>query len=136
MQRDWYILFILILLLISQMKSYVINYMWIFLHFASQIMYSNEVFVHKLFSMNFTAMATQKSHCSLYLFSFYISELPFSKLRTSPSPLLFFFLRFIYFWLWWVFVVAHGLSLFATGSGYFLLWCAGSPLEWLLLELQ
>ena len=65
--------------------------------FASQIMYSNEVFVHKLFSMNFTAMATQKSHCSLYLFSFYISELPFSKLRTSPSPLLFFFSKIYLF---------------------------------------
>ena len=105
--------------------------------FASQIMYSNEVFVHKLFSMNFTAMATQNLTALCIYYSFYFSELPFSKLRTSPSPLLFFFffLRYIYFWPWWVFVVAHRLSLVATGSGYFLLWCSGSWLEW-LLELQ
>ena len=40
---------------------------------------------------------------------------------------------FIYFWLSWVFVAAHGLSLVVVSGGYSLLRCAGSPLRWLLL---
>ena len=40
---------------------------------------------------------------------------------------------FIYFWLHWVFVAAHGLSLVVVSGGYSLLWCAGFSLRWLLL---
>ena len=40
---------------------------------------------------------------------------------------------FIYFWLCWVFVAAHGLSLVAASRGYSLLRCAGFSLRWLLL---
>ena len=35
---------------------------------------------------------------------------------------------FIYFWLHWVFVAAHGLSLVAASGGYSLLQCAGFSL--------
>ena len=47
----------------------------------------------------------------------------------------FFFLinLFIYFWLRWVFVAAHGLSLVAASGGYSSLRCAGFSLWWLLL---
>ena len=42
------------------------------------------------------------------------------------------FIYFIYFWLCWVFVAAHGLSLVAASGGYSLLRCAGFSLRWLL----
>ena len=40
---------------------------------------------------------------------------------------------FIDFWLRWVFVAAHGLSLVAESGGYSSLWCMGFSLWWLLL---
>ena len=40
---------------------------------------------------------------------------------------------FIYFWLRWVFVAAHGLSLAAASGGYSSLRCAGFSLQWLLV---
>ena len=40
---------------------------------------------------------------------------------------------FIYFWLHWVFVAAHGLSLVVVSGGYSSLWCAGFSLWWLPL---
>ena len=43
------------------------------------------------------------------------------------------FIYFVYFWLRWVFVAAHGLSLVAASGGYSLLQCAGFSLQWLLL---
>ena len=47
----------------------------------------------------------------------------------------FFFLKnkFIYFWLRWVFVAAHGLSLVVASGGYSSLRCVGFSLRWLLL---
>ena len=36
------------------------------------------------------------------------------------------------FWLHWVFIAAHGLSLVAVSGGYSLLWCSGFSLPWLL----
>ena len=39
---------------------------------------------------------------------------------------------FIYFWLRWVFVAAHGLSLVAVSGGYSLLRCLAFSLQWLL----
>ena len=41
---------------------------------------------------------------------------------------------FIYFWLHWVFIAAHGLSLVASSKGYSSLWCVGYSLLWLLLS--
>ena len=46
---------------------------------------------------------------------------------------LFFFNKFIYFWLHWIFVAACGLYLVAASGGYSSLWCAGFTLRWLLL---
>ena len=45
----------------------------------------------------------------------------------------FLLLLFIYFWLRWVFVAAHGLSLVALSGGYSSLQCVGFSLRWLLL---
>ena len=38
----------------------------------------------------------------------------------------------IYFWLCWVFVAVHGLSLVVVSRGYSSLWCEGFSLQWLL----
>ena len=42
-------------------------------------------------------------------------------------------LLFYLFWLHWVFVAAHGLSLGAASGGYSSLWCVGFSLWWLLV---
>ena len=44
-----------------------------------------------------------------------------------------FFVFIIYFWLRWLFVAAHGLSLVATSGGYPSLQCMGFSLRWLFL---
>ena len=38
-----------------------------------------------------------------------------------------------YFWLCWVFVTAHGLSLVAASGGHTLMWYTGFALRWLLV---
>ena len=43
------------------------------------------------------------------------------------------FILLIYFWLCWVFVAAHGLSLVAVSGGCSSLRCTGFSLRWLLL---
>ena len=43
------------------------------------------------------------------------------------------FILFIYFWLCWVFVAVHGLSLVVASGGYSLLRCTCFSLRWLLL---
>ena len=45
----------------------------------------------------------------------------------------YYFHLFIYFWLQWVSVAAHGLSLVVASRGYSLLRCTGFSLQWLLL---
>ena len=45
----------------------------------------------------------------------------------------FFINLFIYFWLRWVFIAVHGLSLLAASGGYSSLQCVGFSLRWLLL---
>ena len=40
---------------------------------------------------------------------------------------------YLFFWLRWVFVAAHGLSLVLVSGGYSSLQCAGFSLQWLLL---
>ena len=56
----------------------------------------------------------------------------------GPTPsffcFCFCFLKFIYFWLRWVFVAAHRLPLVAARAGYSLLQCAGFSSWWLLLS--
>ena len=42
-------------------------------------------------------------------------------------------LFFFFFWLRWVFVAAHRLSLVVVSGGYSLLRCTGFSLRWLLL---
>ena len=37
-----------------------------------------------------------------------------------------FIYKFIYFWLHWVFIAAHGLSLVVVSRDYYLLWCVAS----------
>ena len=49
---------------------------------------------------------------------------PASKKMMSLSSITFFFFKFIYFWLRWVFVAARGLSLVAANGGYSSLWCS------------
>ena len=46
---------------------------------------------------------------------------------------LFIYLFIYYFWLRWVFVAAHGLSLVVASGGYSSLWCVAFSLRWLLL---
>ena len=45
----------------------------------------------------------------------------------------YFIYLFVCFWLHWVFVAVHGLSLVAVSRGYSSLQCAGFSLQWLLL---
>ena len=45
----------------------------------------------------------------------------------------FYFFKFIYFWLHWVFVAVRGLSPVAVSRGHSSLQCAGLSLRWLLL---
>ena len=43
------------------------------------------------------------------------------------------FYLFFYFWLRWVFVAVHGISLVTASGGHSSLRCKGFPLQWLLL---
>ena len=49
------------------------------------------------------------------------------------KAIFFFFNKFIYFWLCWVFIAACGVSLVAVSGGYSLLRCMAFSLWWLLL---
>ena len=61
-------------------------------------------------------------------------RLPFYSVDVSFAvQKLFIFLFFIYFWLCWVFLAAHGLSLVAASRGYSSLRSMGFSLRWLLL---
>ena len=53
--------------------------------------------------------------------------------RPCKGQLFFFKFIFIYFWLHWVFVAAHGLSLVAASGDYSSLQCTSFSLQWLLL---
>ena len=44
-----------------------------------------------------------------------------------------FVLFLFFFWLRWIFVAVHGLSLVPASGGYSSLWCVGFSLQWLLL---
>ena len=51
----------------------------------------------------------------------------------STFNFLFIYLFIIYFWLRWVFIAAHRLSLVVASGSYSSLQCAGFSLQWLLL---
>ena len=53
--------------------------------------------------------------------------------RSLPALAICWLYLFIYLWLRWVFVAAHGLSLVVASGGYSSLRCAGFSLWWLLL---
>ena len=54
--------------------------------------------------------------------------------RFLSSLFFFFFVNLlIYFWLHWVFVAAHGLSLVGVSEGYSSLRCMSFSLRWLLM---
>ena len=53
--------------------------------------------------------------------------------NTNCQSHFYLFIYFIYFWLRWVFVAVHGLSLVVVSEGYSSLWCAGFSLRWLLV---
>ena len=67
--------------------------------------------------------------CFLYVSSF------FSPLLSSflLNQYIFKFIYLFIFWLCWVFVAVHGLSLVAASGGYSSLWCVAFSLQWLLL---
>ena len=50
------------------------------------------------------------------------------------SLILYYLYLFIYFWLQWVAVAAHRLSLVVACGATLWLWCAGFSLQWLLLR--
>ena len=62
----------------------------------------------------------------------------FLPIKTVTEHCTFFFINLfiylcIYFWLRWVFIAAHGLSLVAASGGHSSLWCTCLSLQWLLL---
>ena len=67
--------------------------------------------------------------CTIFFFFIYASKKRFF----CFFFLINLFVLFIYFWLCWVFVAAHGLSLVAASGGYSSLQCTGFSLRWLLL---
>ena len=69
-----------------------------------------------LYNFFFTYFFSTHTHCILFL-----QEIN----RLTPS-IVFFNNLFIYFWLCWVFVAAHGLSLVEVSRGYSSLRCTGS----------
>ena len=81
-----------------------------------------------LFSVSFLILVIQFSFCFFSLASSLSILLIFQNKSMPWKNYL-----FIYFWLCWVFLAAHGLSLVAVSGGYSLLWYAGFSLQWLLL---
>ena len=72
----------------------------------------------------------------LFLASLLILDSPLicmSVLMPVPPSLFSSIYLFISFWLHWVFVAVHGLSLFVASWGSSSLWCAGFSLQWHLL---
>ena len=66
----------------------------------------------------------------IFLISFYLKKI-FLKIFFQVFYL--FSCLFIYFWLIWVFIAVHGLSLVAASGGYSSLRCTAFSLRWLLL---
>ena len=60
-------------------------------------------------------------------------QLWFLSLFRSSLTAFYIYLFIYYFWLCWVFIAAHRLSLVAASRGYSSLRCTGFSLQWLLL---
>ena len=56
------------------------------------------------------------------------------QLKSKHHPNLGYLFYWFFFWLHWVFIAAHGLSLVVASGGYSSLQCAGFSLWWLLLS--
>ena len=89
-------------------------------------------------AMGFWSWIEVAQHCKCikYHWIIHFKMVRFVTYEFQLNKLLLLFLKlFIYFWLHWVFVAVHGLSLVAASGGYSSLWCAGL-LRWLLLLLS
>ena len=89
-------------------------------------------------SWSFTQHPLSSHHCSTFVFYFLYPVLnKILKVAKIKGACVFYyinlFLIFIYFWLHWVFVAVHGLSLVVASRGYSSLQCAGFSLRWLLV---
>ena len=74
-----------------------------------------------------------KPFISLLIFCQVVLCIIDSGILMSPAIVLLFFLKFIYFWLCWVFVSVRGLSPAAASGGHSSSRCAGLSLLWPLL---
>ena len=78
-------------------------------------------------------------HFFSWILGYYTSPAFFFLLPSFMATLsesAFFFFNFIYFWLRWLFVAAHGLSLVVASRGYSSLQCIGFTLMWLLFVAE
>ena len=67
---------------------------------------------------------------SLSTFQLLVAVIVFLSSALIPSFIFFFkFILFIYFWLHWVFVAVHGLSLVVASGGYSWFQCTGFSLQ-------
>ena len=92
--------------------------------------FSNEISNNYSISKN---TQVKSPYCSQVVFFIVLS----SKTK-DPFKVFFFkkinlYILFIYFWLCWVFVAAHGLSLIEVSGAYSSLRCAGFSSRWLLV---
>ena len=89
-------------------------------------------------SKNIQNNSKERFYLFIYLFQILMS-LVNSKLtlighyHSQISKQLFFLRLIFFFWLTWIFIAGHGLSLVATSGGYSLLGCMGFSLQRLLL---
>ena len=68
----------------------------------------------------------------LAFFFFFCKYLSFNSTLKKMHSFFKKFILFIYFWLCWVFVAVHGLSLVEVSGGYSSMRCAVFSLQWLL----
>ena len=69
----------------------------------------------------------------LEMFHWVLTPVVTSGFLLTTRFLSFLFTYLFIYWLHWVFVAVHGLSLVAASGGYSSLQCAGFSLRWLLL---
>ena len=85
--------------------------------------------------LNFPSRFLQPGICScFYKLTYHLVVQDFFISKPSCHFFFFFLINlYIYFWLCWVFIAVHGLSLVEVSRGYSSLWCTGFSLWWLLL---
>ena len=86
--------------------------------------------IHLLRLTYYTALKPVQFYLHIHTYTIHYTERTFTQVFLKINL----FILFISFWLRWVFVAAHGLSLVAASGDYSSLWCAGfslqSPLLW------